>query len=139
MGIVEKIKSMFIATPGKKWKCVLVIDDDETVIKMVRPVLVANGFSVLTADSGEDGLHMALNQKPDLIILDVIMPGMKGREVCKRLKEDAATKHIPIVFMTAKDSADDVKAELDVGGATHLTKPVNNQILIETVKRILKC
>lgn len=120
-----------------KWKCVLVIDDDEILLKSIRPVLVKNNYAVLTANSGEEGLQIALKQKPDLIILDVIMPGIKGRDVCRELKDNPETEDIPVIFLTAKDSTDDVRAELDSGGILHLTKPFDPKSLLEVVKKII--
>lgn len=121
----------------EKWKSVLIVDDDESLIKTVRPILMSAGYSVLTANSGEEGLLIAEKQKPDLIILDVILPGIKGREVCKQLKEQTRTKNIPVVFLTAKDSPDDVRAELEAGAQSHLTKPVNPKDLLSCVRKIL--
>ena len=80
---------------------------------------------------------MAQRLKPDLIILDVILPGIKGREVCLRLKENKDTRDIPVMFLTAKDSPDDIKAEKEVGGICHLTKPVDNKQLISEIEKIL--
>ena len=71
------------------------------------------------------------------ILLDVILPGIKGREVCRKLKEDETTKDIPVIFLTAKDSPDDVKAEKEVGGEEHLTKPVTSKVLVSAVNKIL--
>ena len=123
--------------PQSKWQSVLVIDDDETITKTIRPVLISNGFSVLSASTGEDGLRIAREQKPDLILLDVIMPGIKGRDVCKKLKDDIRTKNIPVIFLTAKNSEDDVQAELEAGAVAHLTKPVDYQMLLEKLSNIL--
>ena len=120
-----------------KWKSVLIVDDDEGLIKTIRPLLINNGYSVLTANSGEDGLVIARNQKPDIIVLDVILPGIKGRDVCRQLKDDPETKEIPVIFLTAKDSRDDISAEMEAGAVAHLTKPLNGGELIETVKKIL--
>ncbi|MCK5081489.1 MAG: response regulator, partial [Candidatus Omnitrophica bacterium] len=69
--------------------------------------------------------------------LDVILPGIKGREVCQKLKEDPRTKGIPVVFLTAKDSPEDIQAEKDAGSSGHITKPVNIKVLIETIQSIL--
>ena len=80
---------------------------------------------------------MALDQRPDLIILDVIMPGIKGRELCTKIKSYEVLKNIPVVFLTAKDSDDDIKAELDAGAVTHLTKPIDSAKLVTVVKSIL--
>lgn len=134
----SKVKLQFHSAKHIAWhKSILVVDDDETIIKMVRPVLLSHGYSVLTASTGEDGLQIARTQKPDLILLDVILPGIKGREVCKQLKEKPETKDIPIVFLTAKDSPEDIQAEKNVGAMAHLTKPVNSKTLMETIQSIL--
>ena len=121
------------------WKCILVIDDDEGFLKTLRPILMTHGFSVLTAHSGEEGLQVAKAQIPDLILLDVILPGMKGREVCKNLKNDDTTRNIPVVFLTVKDSADDIHAEKDVGAAAHMTKPIASiKPFILTIQEVLQ-
>ena len=117
---------------------VLVVDDDETLQKTVRAILLDNGYAVLTASTGESGIEIAKKQKPNLVLLDVILPKMKGREVCRNLKEDEETKNIPVIFLTAKDSADDKKAELEAGAITHLTKPVNAKELLATIEQTLK-
>ncbi len=118
-------------------KCILVVDDDRALLKMVRSGLMYQGYDVHTASSGEKGLRTAQQKKPDLIILDVLLPGIKGREVCSRLKEDNETKDIPIVFLTAKNSPDDVRAELEAGAIAHLTKPVSIQGLVNEIQKIL--
>ncbi len=135
----EQTKTRFLVKGGKvDWKSILVVDDDETLLRTIRPILITHGYSVLTANTGESGLQVAISQKPDLIILDVILPGMIGRKVCENLKSNPATKNIPVVFLTAKDSAYDIQAEMDVGGEAHLTKPVNAKALIETIRNVLK-
>ncbi len=134
----DATKVYFQDGPHGNWQSILVVDDDEALIKTVRPILTRQRYSVLTAVSGEEGLQIAENQKPDLIILDVILPGIKGREVCRRLKTSEATKHIPVLFLTAKDSQDDVAAEIEAGAEAHLTKPVNANVLVATVQKILE-
>jgi len=119
-------------------KSILVIDDDEGVQKTLQSILLPNGYSVLTATTGEKGLQVATLQKPDLIILDVILPGIKGREVCIKLKEDEKTLDIPVIFLTSKDSPDDVEAELAAGAVSHLTKPVNPRLLLTQIKKALQ-
>ena len=133
-----RIKWQFHTTKYAAWnKSILLVDDDESVIKTLRPVLLSHGYAVLTANTGEDGLQIARRQKPDLVILDVILPGVKGREVCQKLKEDPETKKIPVVFLTAKDSPEDLKAEREVGSAGHVTKPVDVKVLVETIQDVL--
>ena len=121
---------------GSKKK-ILVVDDDKGLLKMVRASLINSGFDVVTAATGEKGIQLAQTKDPDLIVLDVLLPGIKGREVCIRLKRDKKTRHIPVMFLTAKDSPDDVKAELEAGAVTHLTKPVDPKELISEIKKIL--
>lgn len=133
----SKTKILYIEEGDGMRKSILVVDDDPVLLKTIKPVLLSNGYSVLTALTGEKGLQIAKRQKPDLIVLDVILPGMKGRQVCAKLKEDTETQHIPVIFLTAKDSPDDVKAELAVGGISHITKPVSATQLLEEVKKAL--
>lgn len=118
-------------------KKILLVDDDPGVHFIATPILTKLGYDVVSAKHGEQGLQLALNQRPDLIILDVIMPGIKGRELCAKMKAYDVLKNIPIIFLTAKDSDDDIKAELDAGAVTHLTKPVDPAQLISVVKGIL--
>jgi len=118
-------------------KTVLIVDDDVSVHKMLEPILTTGGYKVLAAKTGEEGLQMTKDHKPSIVILDVILPGMKGREVCVQIKKDPSTKAIPVLFLTSKDSPDDVQAEVAAGGIGHLTKPINPQYLLAQVKRIL--
>lgn len=116
----ENVEVIFKRSWPNARKSILIVDDDEGILKTVKNILLPKGYSVLTAVSGEKGIQIAKLQKPDLIILDVILPGIKGREACAVLKEDAATQNIPVIFLTAKDSPDDIDAEMAVGGAAHL-------------------
>ena len=116
---------------------ILVIDDDKTFGMIVTANLKREGYEVLWVPTGEQGLEMAGKNPPDLIILDVMLPGITGREVCSRLKEDSQTKDIPIIFMTVKDSPSDIKAELEAGAIDHLTKPVDYGELSSEIKKIL--
>jgi CheY-like chemotaxis protein len=113
------------------------IDDDKTLARMLTVNFLSKGMTLLVAETGEKGLILAKNKDVDLIILDVILPKMKGREVCQRLKEDSQTKDIPIIFLTVKDSPDDIQAELEAGAVSHLTKPVDFQQLYQQIKKIL--
>lgn len=119
-------------------KKILIVDDDPGVHFIATPILTKEGFDVVSAKTGEQGLQLALNHRPDLIILDVIMPGIKGRDLCMKIKSYDVLKKIPVIFLTAKDSDDDIKAELDAGAVTHLTKPIDAAKLNSVVKGILK-
>jgi len=118
-------------------KKILLVDDDPGMHLIVVPILSKAGYSVLSAKNGEQALHLALNERPDLIILDVIMPGIKGRDLCKKIKAYDVLKNIAVIFLTAKNSQDDIQAELDAGAVTHLTKPVNPTDLLKTVEGII--
>jgi len=116
---------------------ILIVDDDRALLKLLESNFRRYGIFVLTADTGEKGLYLADRHKPDLIILDVILPKMKGREVCARLKEAPQTSRIPVLFLTAKNSMDDIQAEIEAGAHAHITKPVDFKDLFSQVKNIL--
>ena len=118
-------------------KKILVVDDDPGLHLVIVPVLTKAGYSVISAKNGEQALHLALDERPQLIILDVIMPGIKGRDLCKKIKAYDVLKNIKIIFLTAKDSDEDVKAELEAGAITHLTKPFNPTDLLRTIDGII--
>ena len=131
----EKIKKFFIAggaQPDARFigKSILTIDDDTMQRTMIQKTLEKRGFTVITASDGQEGLEMALRQKPHIILLDVMLPGMRGYDVCKRLKSDARTKDIPVLFLTALDDPKEVIAQYDMGGEVHLSKPINPRELI---------
>ncbi|MFP4473541.1 MAG: response regulator transcription factor [Candidatus Omnitrophota bacterium] len=133
----NQVKMMLHPEARYSWKSILVIDDDEGIQKTIKKILLSRGYSVLSAMNGEKGIQVAKLQKPDLIILDVILPGLKGRDVCARLKEDEETRHIPVIFLTAKGSQDDIQAEMQAGGAAHMTKPIKARALIAEIKALV--
>ncbi len=116
---------------------ILLIDDERTLHIMLKPILGSYGFEVISAMNGEEGLSLAASEQPGLILLDVIMPTIKGREVCRRLKSSPVTRNIPVLFLTAKDSDDDVTAELAVGAVGHVTKPINSASLVRLIKKTI--
>jgi len=132
-----QIKILF--NPNWKFsrKSILVVDDDEGIQMTLKSILLNRGYSVLSAVNGERGIQIATTQHPDLILLDVILPGMKGRTVCAKLKENPQTRDIPVLFLTAKDSEDDIQAEIAAGAQGHMTKPVKPKVLLNEVKKIL--
>ncbi len=133
----SSVRKIFQYTPPSSKK-ILVIDDDRGLLVMLKSNLTKNGFSVMMAQNGEQGLELARQKKPDIILLDVIMPKMKGREVCARLKKDETTRSIPVIFLTAKDSPDDIHAELELGAVSHITKPVDYAKLLAEIHAILR-
>ena len=112
---------------------ILLIDDTKDVLQVVSRRLESWGYQTLTADSGEEGLRLAEEQLPDLILLDIMMPKMKGRDVCVRLKANPATARIPVIFLTALGLADHVKAGMDIGGEDYIVKPFEPAELKERI------
>jgi len=113
---------------------ILVIDDMSVMLKMLTKHLEYWGYRALTAASGEEGLQVAKTEQPDLILLDVVLPKMKGREVCARLKADPTTKHIPVIFLSALGLADHVKAGLNLGAEDYVIKPFKPEDLQERIR-----
>ena len=104
-------------------KKILLVDDTTDILLVVSRRLQSWGYEALTAESGEEGLKVAEEHIPDLILLDIMMPKMKGRDVCARLKANPKTQHIPVIFLTALGLADHIKAGMDLGADDYIVKP----------------
>lgn len=114
-------------------KRILIIDDTRDILQILSRRLQSWGYEVLTTENGEEGLRIAKEQTPHLILLDVMMPKMKGREVCARLKSDPKTEKIPVIFLTALGLADHVKGGMDLGAEDYIVKPFEPEELKERV------
>jgi len=108
---------------GTQRKRILLVDDTKDILLVVSRRLQSWGYDVLTTDNGEEGLRLAEAEVPDLILLDIMMPKMKGRDACARLKGNPKTAHIPIIFLTALGLADHIKAGMDLGAEDYIVKP----------------
>ena len=117
---------------------VLVVDDILTNVKLLETRLVAEYFEVLTATNGPEALDICLRGQCDIVLLDVMMPGMDGFEVCRRIKSDPRTMHIPVIMVTALDQQADRVRGLEAGADDFLTKPVNDVALITRVKSLVR-
>lgn len=117
---------------------VLVIDDEENIIEFIRLGLRYEGFQVESASDGEQGVTTAQRINPDLIILDIMMPGIDGLEVCRRLRANPTTRDIPVLMLTAKDEVRDRIAGLRTGADDYLTKPFDFDELLERIRAILR-
>lgn len=102
---------------------VLLVDDDPNILKMLAKHLEHWGYGVIQASSGEAGLAQARAEKPDVVLLDIMMPKMRGREVCDALKADPATAGIPVIFLTALGLADHIRSGLNLGAEDYVVKP----------------
>ena len=119
-------------------KRILVIDDLPENVFMLQDRLEHEGYEVITAYDGKGGIEKAQTELPDLILLDVMMPGINGIEVCKTLVNDKKTSDIPIILVTAKTGAEDTKEGLDAGAYDYIKKPFNKIELFARVKSALK-
>ena len=117
---------------------ILAVDDDEPVLRSVKRVLENAGFTVSTAANGQDALKMIARERPDLVVLDIIMPGLDGLEVCRRIRADPYIAKLPILFLTAKGRPNDVAQGLDAGGDDFLTKPFEVVELPARVRALLR-
>ena len=117
---------------------ILAVDDEEDILELLRVNLTREGFAAVCAASGEEALKVARLEMPDLILLDLLLPGMDGLEVARRLKKDASTKEIPVIMVTAKGEEADIVAGLEVGAEDYITKPFSRKVLIARVRAVLR-
>ncbi|MCF7669330.1 MAG: response regulator [Verrucomicrobia bacterium] len=116
---------------------VLIAEDDPLMMQLVSFKLKQNGVNVITARDGESALALAQNEKPDLIVLDCMMPVMDGFEVLRRLKESDELRRIPVVMLTARNKDVDVVTGLELGASDYIPKPFSPNEFIARVKRLL--
>ncbi len=119
-------------------ECILVVDDEEDILELVRYNLAREGYQVISASSGEKCLKKARSEKLDLVVLDLMLPGMDGLEVAKNLKSDSNTKHVPIIMLTAKGEEADIVTGLELGADDYVTKPFSPRILIARVRAVIR-
>jgi two-component system phosphate regulon response regulator PhoB len=117
---------------------ILVVDDEEDIRELLELNLVQEGYQVISCETGEQAIEIAGSKLPTLIILDLMLPGIDGLEVCKKLKGNLKTEHIPIVMLTAKGEEADIVTGLELGADDYITKPFSRKVLIARVRRILR-
>ncbi len=117
---------------------ILVVDDIEANVRLLEAKLSAEYYEVLTANDGPTALAIAASEKPDIVLLDVMMPGMDGFQVCRRLKDDPETRHVPVVLVTALDGRADRIAGLEAGADEFLTKPIDDVMLFARVRSLTR-
>jgi two-component system phosphate regulon response regulator PhoB len=117
---------------------ILVVDDEEDILELVKYNLAREGYRVVCSASGEQALSKARSEPFDLILLDLMLPGMDGLEVAKHLKGDSKTKYIPIIMLTAKGEEADIVTGLELGADDYVTKPFSPRILIARVKAVIR-
>ena len=119
-------------------KKILIIDDEKDFIDTLAERLAAKGFKIIEAFNGKDGLEKAHTEKPDMILLDIIMPEMNGYDVCRKLKLDESYKNIPIIMLTAKFQPNDVDFGKEMGADAYLTKPLELTALSHKINALLR-
>ena len=117
---------------------ILVVDDIPANVRLLEAKLMAEYFEVITASDGQTALDVAAKEMPDIILLDVMMPGMDGYEVCSRIKNDPKMRHIPVVMVTALSEVSDRVRGLEVGADDFLTKPLNDVALFARVRSLVR-
>jgi two-component system phosphate regulon response regulator PhoB len=117
---------------------ILVVEDEEDILELVSYNLLKEGFQVAGANSGERALEAVKNRTPDLMILDLMLPGVDGLEVCRIMKKNPGTESIPIIMLTAKSEEGDIVKGLEYGADDYVTKPFSPKVLIARVKAVLR-
>jgi len=118
-------------------KRILIIEDDPSVLRAISYMLGKEGYDVLTALNGLAGLRKAKEENPDLLILDVMLPGIDGFEVCHRLRAESQTAQLPILMLSAKGQEADRSTGFEVGANEYLTKPVERSVLLSKIEALL--
>ena len=116
---------------------IMLVDDSATVLMMERMILASERFQIVTAANGEEAQLRARAELPDLILMDVVMPKVNGIQACKALKQDPATKHIPIILVTTRGEAESMEAGYASGCNDYVTKPVNSAELLGKIRNLL--
>lgn len=117
---------------------IMVIEDEPDIVEVITYNLSREGFQVLSANDGEEGLDRTRDESPDLVLLDLMLPGLDGVELCRRLKSEPRTRRIPIIMVTAKGDESDVVLGLGVGADDYIKKPFSPKELVARVKAVLR-
>jgi len=126
------------AKAEKETKRILVVEDEEGIVKLVKMYLEHHRYEVIIANDGREGLEKAKAEKPDLIVLDLMLPKISGYKVCGLLKKDARYAKTPVILFTAKAQEKDVKLGQEVGADAYITKPFEPETLLAKIKELLK-
>ncbi|MBP6926825.1 response regulator [bacterium] len=117
---------------------ILIVDDEEDILELLRYNLAKNGFNVTTATSGEDALKIIKTKTFDIILLDLMLPGIDGLDVCKEFKKNQSISSIPIIMLTAKGEEADIVAGLELGADDYVTKPFSPRVLVSRIRAVLR-
>ncbi|MDY6848302.1 MAG: response regulator transcription factor [Geoalkalibacter sp.] len=118
-------------------KKILIVEDEESLLKLESILLTSKGFQVSGVTNGREALEAIEEDRPDLVLLDIMLPEMDGFEVCRHIKQKAETRHIPVIMLTAKKTREDMDKGREVGCDCYITKPFKSAMVIETIQRYL--
>lgn len=121
----------------QKTKLVL-IEDEEDIAALIKLHAEVAGFKIACASDGLNGFELLLKEKPDLLILDIMLPGQNGLDVCRRMKSHSELRHIPIIMISAKSEETDVVLGLELGASDYVTKPFSPRVLLSRIKAVLR-
>lgn len=116
---------------------ILIVEDEESLLKLESILLTSKGYDVRGVANGQAALDALAEEPADLVLLDIMLPEIDGFEVCRRIKTEASTRHIPVIMLTAKKSRDDMARGEKVGADWYITKPFKSAMVIETIQRFL--
>ena len=117
---------------------ILAVDDEEDILELIKYNLEKGGYKVTAVISGEAAIRTARDMIPDLILLDIMLPGVDGLDVCKALKNDGKTSHVPIIMLTARGEEADIVSGLEIGADDYMVKPFSPRVLLARVKAVLR-
>lgn len=117
---------------------ILVVEDEEDILELLRFNLAKEGYQVTGVASGEDALRVVASRIPDLVLLDLMLPGVNGLDVCRRLRQDPKTVALPVVMLTAKGEESDVVAGLELGADDYVSKPFSPKVLVARIRTVLR-
>ncbi len=136
-GLLEQRTAEITNLRMAKKKNIMVVDDNSDIVTIVKTLLEGKGYRVQSASSGQEVFILLAKQKPDLIILDIMMPRMDGLEVLTRLKSDSNTRPIPVVLLTAKQPDEAIYGGYDIWADSYITKPFTNPQLLNVINRLI--
>jgi len=119
-------------------KKILIVEDEESLLKLESILLTTKGYLVQGATTGLAALEAIASETPDLILLDIMLPELDGFEVCKQVKKNPQTRHIPIIFLSAKKTPEDLARSKEVGGDQYITKPFKSARVMEAIEKLLE-
>ena len=118
-------------------KKILIVEDEPSLLKLESILLASRGYKVKGVGDGQAALDAVATMKPDMVLLDIMLPEIDGYEVCRQIKANEATRHILVIMLTAKKSSEDLVKGKQVGADDYITKPFKSAIVVETIKRFL--